>query len=153
MPSQRLREKKTLHLLLLPLPLGHQSLHNLLLFDQKCPDDPLFDASGASRSTVGAGNGLLALVQRGILARPQARNARKSVSAVAALGSLSSFRHILRSQPAARRFHCADFVRLGRVAVATPVGDADVLRHCGSEWSARLSTYKHTWRLSLWLWF
>ena len=57
-------------------------LDDLLLLDQESTDDAVLDAAGASRSTVGALDGLLGAGDGGVLAGAEGGNARKLGAAV-----------------------------------------------------------------------
>merc|ERR1712107_153279 len=77
-------QRKCLTLLLLGL-LEHL-LDNLLLLNQESTDNAVLDAVGASRSTVGALNGLLGAGNLGVLAGAEGGNTLKLGTAVTALG-------------------------------------------------------------------
>ena len=61
-------------LTLLLLGLLEDLLDDLLLLDQESTDDAVLDAAGASRSTVGALDGLLGAGDGGVLAGTEGRN-------------------------------------------------------------------------------
>ena len=67
-------------LTLLLLGLLEDLLDDLLLLDQESTDDTVLDAAGASRSTVGALDGLLGLGDLGVLAGAEGGNLMRGQS-------------------------------------------------------------------------
>jgi len=116
-------------LTLLLLGLLEDLLDDLLLLDQESTDDAVLDAAGASRSTVGALDGLLGAGDLGVLAGAEGGDTLELGTAVTALGGSTPLLDVQVTEFTTGGLDDADLLAPGVVGRATPVGES-VGRHC-----------------------
>ena len=93
-----------------------------MLLNQESTDNAVLDAVGASRTTVGALDGLLGAGDGSVLAGTEGGDTGKLETAVAALGSSSLLLNVQVSELSTRGLDHADIVAGGVVGSPSAVG-------------------------------
>lgn len=114
--------------LLLGRALASQSLDDLSLLDQESTHDPVAHASGASRTTIGAADAALTLLQRAGFLGADGAHALEADTTVTAFGTRGLLANVLKSKLATGSLNLTSRVGLGVVAVTTSVSQS--LNHC-----------------------